>query len=283
LRLAGKSGEVPPHRQRRSIRTVDAGTSGGGRLRGLIVKIDNSGFAPFHRWDRNFFLFMVALIWLGILMGFVPEIMKHVQMHRPAYPLVVHIHAVAFVSWLLLLTTQLLLIRSGRVDIHKRLGLTGLVLAPLMIVLGLATSVIVDYLHFPTPQGDAPFLAIQLADITNFGVLAIAGLLLRNTPSAHKRLIILATIFISDAGFARWWGGAIEHAVGDGFWQDWLQDYVYDLMLVAIFAAYDLITRRRLHPAFVKGALFALAVQVLAVWAYVSPWWKPLATHLIGR
>ncbi len=248
------------------------------------MKVDNTGFAPFHRWDRNFFLFMVALIWLGILMGFVPEIIRHVQMHKPAYPLVVHIHAFAFVSWLLLLTTQVLLIRSGRVDIHRRLGVAGMALAPLMIGLGLAASVIVDYLHFPTRESDAPFLAIQLADLTNFGTLAIAALLLRKTDSsAHKRLIILATIFISDAGFARWWGGAIEHAVGDGFWQDWLQDYVSDFLLVAIFAAYDLITRRRLHPAFVKGALFGLTVEVIAVWAYVSPWWKPISTHLIGR
>lgn len=245
--------------------------------------MNNSGFAPFHRWDRNFFLLMVALIWLGILMGFVPEIIRHTQMNKPAYPLVVHIHALVFVGWLLLLTTQLLLIRSGRVDIHKRLGVAGMVLAPLMVVLGLATSIIVDYLHFPTPQGDAPFLAIQLADLVNFGTLATAALLLRGTPSAHKRLIILATIFISDAGFARWWGGAIEHAVGDGFWQDWLQDYVSDFLLVAIFAAYDLITRGRLHSAFVAGAIFGLAVEVLAVWAYVSPWWKPVATHLIGR
>lgn len=252
--------------------------------RGLIVKSDNTGFAPFHRWDRNFFLFMVALIWLGILMGFVPEIVKHVQMHKPAYPLVVHVHAVAFVSWLLLLTAQVLLIRSGRVDIHKRLGVAGMVLAPLMVVLGLATSVTVDYLNFPTPRGDAPFLAIQLADLTDFGTLAAVAFLLRKTDSsAHKRLIILATIFISDAGFARWWGDAIEHAVGDGFWQYWLQDFVYDFLLVAIFATYDLITRGRLHPAFVKGALFGLIVEVIAVWAYVSPWWKPVATHLIGR
>lgn len=254
---------------------------GADALRGLNVKSDNSGFAPFHRWDRNFFLFMVALIWLGILMGFVPDIIRHVQTHKPPYPLVVHVHAFVFVSWLLLLTTQVLLIRSGHVDIHRRLGVAGMLLAPLMIVLGLATSVIVDYLQFPLNH-DSPFLAIQLADLTNFGTLAIAALLLRGTPSAHKRLMILATIFISDAGFARWWGPELAQ-LGNGFWANWVQDYMSDFLLVAIFATYDLITRRRLHPAFIAGALFGLAVEVIAVWAYVSPWWKPIATHLIGR
>jgi hypothetical protein len=33
-----------------------------------------TAFADHHRLDRNFFLLMVALIWLGILMGFVREI-----------------------------------------------------------------------------------------------------------------------------------------------------------------------------------------------------------------
>ena len=56
------------------------------------MTVDNARFAPFHRWDRNFFLFMV-LIWLGILMGFVPQIIKHVQMHKPAYPPVVQLDA----------------------------------------------------------------------------------------------------------------------------------------------------------------------------------------------
>ena len=36
------------------------------------------GFAPNHPWDRNFFLVMVALAWLGILRGFGGDIAEHV-------------------------------------------------------------------------------------------------------------------------------------------------------------------------------------------------------------
>jgi hypothetical protein len=246
------------------------------------MKYDNTGFAPFHRWDRNFFLFMVALIWLGILMGFVPDIIRHFQAHKPPYPIIVHIHGLVFVSWLALLSTQVLLIRTGRLDIHRRLGVAGMVLAPVMVALGLVTSVTVDYLHFGTPQSDPSFLAVQLADLTNFGTLAAAAFLMRGTPSAHKRLILLATIFIADAGFARWWGHDLAK-LGDGFWATWVQDYLSDLLLVAIIGLYDFITRRRLHPAYIAGAAFGLGVELIAVWLYVSPWWKPIATHLIGR
>ena len=64
-------------------------------------------FAPFHRYDRNFFLAYVALIWLGILMGFGGDIVDHIKSHAPAFPLIVHVHAaIAFVGWLVVLTIQ---------------------------------------------------------------------------------------------------------------------------------------------------------------------------------
>lgn len=240
-------------------------------------------FAPRAKWDRDFFLLVVGLIWLGILMGFVPDIAAHIRTHKPACPLVVHIHAAAFVGWLCLLTTQVVLIRSGRADIHRKLGIAGAVLASVMVVLALAASVIVDRLHFGKPDSDPSFLAIQLADILNFGTLAAAAVVLRKTPSAHKRLTLLATIFIADAGFARWWGGSIAKSVGgEGFWQNWAIMYLSDILLVALLGGYDLLTRRRLHPAFVAGSLFGLTAEVIAVWFYVSPWWKPVATRLLG-
>jgi hypothetical protein len=249
----------------------------------MAMTAGGARFAPRAKWDRDFFLLIVGLIWLGILMGFVPEIVAHIRAHKPAYPLVVHIHAAAFIGWLCLLTTQVVLIRGGRPDIHRKLGIAGMVLAPIMVVLGLMTAEIVDRMRFGTPDADPSFVAIQLADLFNFGALAMAAFVWRKMPSAHKRLVLLATIFIADAGFARWWGDALAKLVGDGFWQDWVVFYLSDLLLVALIGVYDLFTRRRLHPAFVAGSLFGLAVQVIAVWLYVSPWWKPVAVKLLGH
>lgn len=240
-------------------------------------------FAPWHKSDRNFFLAMVAIIWLGILMGFVPDILRHVGAHRPPYPLIVHIHGAAFVAWLCLLTAQVLLIRNKRVDLHRKLGVATAILAPVMVVLGLSTAYVVDNLHFGTPDNDPSFLSIQLADLLNFAVLASAAILCRNTSSAHKRLILLATIFISDAGFARWWGEALEKLLGHSFWANWAVDYLSDFLLVAAIGFYDLFTRRRLHPAYLIGAIWGLAIELIAVWLYASPWWKPVATRLLGH
>ena len=246
-----------------------------------------AAFARTHRWDRDFYLMMVGLLWLGIVMGFVPEIVHRLQTHARPYPAIVHLHAVAFVAWLCLLAAQVVLVRTRHTDLHMKLGVAGMYLYPAMVVLGIATAVVVDRLHAGKPGSDSAFLSIQLADILNFAVMASAAFGLRRTPSAHKRFIILATIFIANAGFARSWEGPILHWVARhhgvaGFWAYAAGLFLSDFLLVLMMGAYDLTTRRRLHPAFVFGASFGLLVEALAIWLYVSPWWKPVAIRLLG-
>src|ERR1051326_8202165 len=90
-------------------------------------------FAPYHKWDRNFFAAYVALIWCGILGGFVPEIVQHIAQHKPPFPPIVHVHAVVFLGWLALLSVQVALIRRRRPDLHRRLGTAAIGLAALMV------------------------------------------------------------------------------------------------------------------------------------------------------
>jgi hypothetical protein len=80
-------------------------------------------FAPSHPADRDFFLALVGLTWLGIVGGFGLDMIDHVRNSSRAYPLIVHFHALLFVGWLVLLTTQVLLIRNRRADLHRRLGM----------------------------------------------------------------------------------------------------------------------------------------------------------------
>ena len=238
--------------------------------------------ADHRRRDQNFFLAMVALLWLAILMGFVPEVVGRIHAHRP-FAAVVYFHGAAFVAWLCLLTAQVLLVRFRRVDLHRELGLAGTALYGVMLVLGIVTSVVVDYDQFATPHADPSFFSIQLADMLAFAVLGGAAIALRKRSDAHKRLMILATIFIADAGFSRWWGPALERLIGDGYWGNWAQLYLGDFFLAAVLGVYDLINRGRLFTAYVLGAIWGLGLEFAAVWLYVSPWWKPVATMLIGR
>jgi len=236
-------------------------------------------FAPYHPWDRNFFLAYVAIIWVGILAGFVPEIVKHIASNDPAFPIIIHVHGVVFVSWLLLLTLQLLLIRGHQLKLHRRIGLAGPYLAGAVVVVGILTSLTMDRIELPTPLGDAGFLSIQLLDLTEFGILAFAAYAARNLPSAHKRLILLATLSIADAGFARWLGNSLHF--GDGAFASYVELFLPTSLLVLGIGVYDLVTRRRLHPAYVAGATLVIGCQLTASWLWHNAAWTGFATRVV--
>jgi uncharacterized membrane protein YozB (DUF420 family) len=240
-------------------------------------------FAPQDARDRYALPAFVALVWVGILMGFAPEIAGQIRDSRFTYPVAVHIHAAVFVGWLALLTSQVALVRTGRVARHRRLGAVGPWLAGAVVLMGLVVSYVVDRMEHGTPKGDTPFLSIQLIDMVNFGSLAAAALLLRRDAAAHKRLILLATFSLVDAGFSRWWGKGLEAALGKGFLGEWMAVFLGNILLIVGLGLYDLATRRRLHPAYVVGAAWALSWQALAIYLYVAPWWPAVAARLIGR
>ncbi|MEJ1968176.1 MAG: hypothetical protein WDN03_05975 [Rhizomicrobium sp.] len=240
-------------------------------------------FAPYHKWDRDFFLVLVLAIWIGIVMGFGGDIVRHVRSDDPAYPWIVHVHAVAFVGWLVLLTTQVLFIRTKRPQLHYRLGAAMMWLALLMVIVGPATAIAMQRLEFGTKNSDPAFLAIQLTDIIAFAGLVTAAYRTRNISSAHKRLMLLSTLYISDAGFARWLAPTIGGALGQGFWPFLASAYLPSDLLILSLGAYDLATRKRLYPAYLWGVAWVAALQLTAGYLYaVAPFWKAVATRLIG-
>ncbi|HEY1792300.1 MAG TPA: hypothetical protein VGG34_05240 [Opitutaceae bacterium] len=225
---------------------------------------------------------MVALAWVGILRGFGGDIVDHVQKHKPAFALIVHIHAVVFVLWLVLFTVQILLIRSKKIPVHKRLGFALVYLAGLMAVIGPATALTVQHHSMADPGADPSFLSVQFTDILAFVGLTGAAIVLRRSPSAHKRLILLGTLYITDAGFARWLADPWLHLLGMSYWHFWVALYFGPNVLVALAGLYDLATRRRLHPAYAAGVAWIFGVQMLALSLYFSSAWGACARRIIA-
>jgi hypothetical protein len=232
------------------------------------------------RSDRNAFVLFTALVWAAVLSGFGTDSFKHVSKFGLDYPLIVHFHAVAFVGWLALFTVQVGLIRTARADIHRRLGIAGAGLAAIMVVLGPATALVVDAGRFTATGRTPEFLAVQFTDILAFAGLTAAGLLLRARPAAHKRLMLLGLIYISDAGFARLINGTIASPFSLGEWGDL---YLGSDLLMLGLGVYDLATRRRFHPAYIAGVVWMLALQVTALRLLGNATWKAMSLHLIGH
>lgn len=220
---------------------------------------------------------------VGVLSGFGTDSFNHVRKYGLDYPLIVHFHAVAFVSWLVLFTVQVALIRTARADIHRRLGKAGAVLAAVMVVLGPATALVVDAARFAATGRTPQFLAVQFTDILAFAGLTGAGLMMRGTSSAHKRLMLLGLIYISDAGFARFLNGPMAAPLGHGVWGAIAGLYLGSDLLMLGLGIYDVATRGRLHPAYIAGVVWTIVLQFTALMLLNSPTWKALSLHLIGH
>ena len=216
-------------------------------------------------------------------MGFGGSIAQHFAKHELDYPFVVHIHAAAFVGWMVLITVQMLLIRSHQHALHKKLGLFGVGLAAFMVVIGPITAIVTARLHYGLPDSDPAFLAVSFSGILIFAVLVTAALALRREGAAHKRLMMLALLGLAPAGFARWLGGPIIGMVGTGPLGMWCLLYLITTVLVLSIGVHDLLTRRKLLPAYVVGAAFILGVQVLSAWLLFSPAWLALMTQLVAH
>jgi len=238
---------------------------------------------------RNAFLVFVGIVWLAIVSGFGLDSFVHISRHGLDYPLIVHVHALIFVGWLILFTAQVALIRSRQLDLHKKLGVAGAALAVVMVVLGPATALIVANAKFAAGGVTPEFLSVELINIFAFAVFTSAALLMRRTPAIHKRLMLLGLIYLSTPGFARALNGPLAYGLGlaiplgDPFWRQFAGIFVGPDLLMLGLGVYDLVTARRVYPAYLAGFLFALACQVTGLSLLHSPAWKEFSLKLIGQ
>ena len=242
-----------------------------------------TSFAPWHRWDRTFFLAFAALAWISIVMGFGPGVKGQLTGQSPFPHLIVHVHAVVFSLWLVLFTAQIWLIRSRRPDIHRKLGLSAVALVPIMVVLGLATAIISRRVNFEAGNTVMlAFMIVPLTDMVIFPSLAVPALLLRKDSAAHKRLMLMATAALLPASFGRWIGPWLLAHFGDGFFGLMAQAYLGSNAMILAGMVHDRITRGRIHPVYLIALPWILAVEAVTSAIYHWSGWLPLAQRMIG-
>lgn len=247
---------------------------------GIVAR---GGFAPHHRHDRTMIAAMVLAIWLAIVFGFGIDIVKRAHGGALTFPLVTHLHVVAYTGWLVLLAAQVWLVRTGRAATHRRLGLAALILLPAMAVLGPATAYygVADNPYMPDKW--IAWLSVNYTNAIGSVVLLAAGLLLRRDPAAHKRLMVMGTIALTEPGFSRIWEPLLEARLGEGYLPFYVSTYIGTFLLVLAVGAYDLATRRRLHPAYIAAALWIFANQALADWLFHQPFWLAAMKQMTGH
>jgi hypothetical protein len=153
--------------------------------------------------DQRFYSRMAIGISVFILFGFMQFAARGFVDYRAA-PLWVHLHGVVFVSWLGVFVTQNLLAERGAIAVHRKLGWAGVVLAIGMVLMGSFTAIRALDLHRQPPFFEPPyFLALTHVGLTFFIAAVTAAIVTRRQTEWHRRLMLIATVLITEPAFGR--------------------------------------------------------------------------------
>jgi hypothetical protein len=231
-------------------------------------------------FDQRFYAGMAWLLVLVAIGGFAPRSLAIVSGSMPSPPLVVHLHAAVMASWVALLAIQASLALKGRIDLHRRYGLASLVIAPLVLVMLIAVTIVRQNDAAGTPAASAVnnILFLQLRSIVLFPTFFIWAMRARRTDSqTHKRMMLLATLMLLDAAIAR-----MSWLPYNRFPHDYLAIHIYLLLLMVPGLLYDLIRIRRIHRAWIWGLALLLPWIVATELVWGSHWWSEWGPRLVG-
>jgi hypothetical protein len=224
--------------------------------------------------ERFFFGGMAILLCAVVFIGFSPTYFRAGMLRAPLPSPILHFHGAVFTLWMVLFLVQSALISARRVAWHRSLGTIAFCLPPVMIVLGVIAAL--DALHRGVmigPLDPSTSAAIPLLGISAFVVVIFTAWRTRRKPDAHKRLILLATIGLTEAAFGRfpWKSLGLAPAAGA----------VAALgILVLLVIVYDLISLHRIHRSTLWAAPFTFAFGAFAVPVGMTPAWHGFAAFL---
>ncbi|MBB6095502.1 putative membrane protein [Povalibacter uvarum] len=226
-----------------------------------------------------FFLYM-ALAFLAIaLVGFSTTFFLPLARGTFEAPAVVHVHGALLFGWLILLITQVSLIRSRNPRTHRRMGWIGAALCAAIVVSGVLVGLFATRRDLAAGGGDVViggFVNI-LIEMIVFGTLVGAAIVFRRDPESHKRLLILATISALAPAWLRF-----RH------FMPFVPNPFVTFSLVAdsvllIAVAHDWMAYRRVHPIYLWAGGAMVGVHAVELLAIESQPWVRLGRWLLGE
>ncbi|HVU18468.1 MAG TPA: hypothetical protein VHD32_16310 [Candidatus Didemnitutus sp.] len=228
--------------------------------------------APRRRAESLFFAVMVVWMMVIVFIGFAHTYYL-AGLFRARLPSpIVHIHAVLFTSWWLILVLQVVLIATGNRPWHIRLGSVGMAVAPAMIVSGLLTLAAAVRRHAEMDMPPEVLLEVDVLQLLGFGILILWAYLVRTNGAAHKRLVLLASAALLGPALSRW---PYESITGS----DWTFYLVLDSVPICLIV-FDLISRRRPHSVTLLGSGILVLLQYLMSTSAHWPIWHELTAWI---
>lgn len=255
-----------------------------------------SGTPRAHALDRWIYVLTAASFIAIVLAGFVPSSLAKIGAvqagERPPFPLVMHVHAVLMGSFLVLLLAQTALVATGRCDLHRRLGVAAMILAPALVVAGLILVPTNYHSLWAAAQAAPPEARAEMQQTLSFvenimlvqlriGILfplflAIGLAARRREPGLHKRMMILATAVALPAGIDRipWLYTSLPASP--------LTPDLYMLVAVSPMVIWDVVRNGHVHRAYWIWLAVSLPFAAAVHGLWDSPWWHATARALMG-
>jgi hypothetical protein len=225
------------------------------------------------REDRRAALVWLAIFWIFVGVGFGFDLHNYLH-EQPAVPMIVHVHAIATTLWLLTATALVLMVETANVSLHRRFGWFAAGYAALTLVIAPWSELSWQALNLPTPGALPPqFLSIAFSGVICMALLLPWGIRIRRNSAAHRRVLILAIICISDAGFSRMVSLFLPAPT------TFLGTYLFyeggNLSLILLMFLWDW-KRNRIMKQFLWGASLVTAMGLTATGLYFNETWKSI-------
>lgn len=229
--------------------------------------------------ERRFFAWTAALIAIFVFVGFSRTYYFHSLFGMPDLSVFLRIHGAVMSGWVVLFFAQTALVSVDRVAAHRALGTFGAVYAALVVLLGSSATVLSARrevrAHSDFVSSFLAVLALELTQMLLFASLVGAAVWLRNRPSYHKRLMLLATLCMLPNVFVRLLLPLGVQSNIAAFLSIWAT-------LVLAIVLTDTLRNRKLHPAFGIGVTVVLASMYVAYFASRTPLWQHFAAGVVG-
>ena len=224
------------------------------------------------RQDRVFHTGLAIAFLLTAIAGFGPTYFFKPIHASPPLSSLLHVHGLVFTGWLVLLIVQTALVKAHRVDLHKRLGLAGAVLAAVMIPVGIMAAIEAARKGTATP-GLTPltFMIFPVGAVVMFLGFVGVALWKRRQPEIHRRLIVLGTVSILTPAIVRLWFLPRNPILA----------LLLSLIFVIAAMIHDWKTRRRVHPLYLWGGLFIFLSGPLRSALGQTAAWQSFARFLV--
>ncbi len=164
------------------------------------------------RWFQpSFHLLMVLAMCLFVFGGFGMSYLWPTAMGtRSGDPPVVHLHGLAFFSWMLLLIVQTSLVNVKKVKLHRSLGTFGIAIGTLVVIMGAMITIVgasgtIERQALDDFTNAQVFFLSVVAPPSFAIIFALAIGAARKNVNEHRNLILMATIAVLMPGINRFY------------------------------------------------------------------------------